>query len=138
MRNDPDDVGIFQSRAEFQEQRDFKNYFWRTIRGYLDVCALSPVVAMNWDPFAKPTKLGVDGIHYVVDVQLATEKALNGNAEMLDQWQCLVNGDNTKNSASIINRCGRLYKSRRLAPASYLRFIKQGRPARRRPAGAAA
>jgi hypothetical protein len=131
MRNDPDDAGVFQSHAAYQDQKDLRNYFWRVIRGYRDVSELSPVVAMVWDPCQAPKKLGVDGIHYIVDIQLATEKALNGNAELLDQWECLVNGENTPNSASIINRCSRIYKSRRLAPATYLRFVKQGRPDRR-------
>jgi hypothetical protein len=137
MRNDPGDVGTCPSHVAFKEHRDLRSYFWRVVTGYRSVSELSPVVAMAWDPCQAPKKLGVDGIHYLADIQLATEKALNGNAELLDQWQCLVNGENTPNSASIINRCGRLYKSRRLAPSSYLRFIKQGRPDRRAAAGAA-
>ena len=131
MEHDSGDVGTFPSHAAYKEQKDFRSYFWRVIVGYRSVSELSPVVAMVWDPCVAPKKLGVDGIHYIVDIQLATEKALNGNPELLDQWQRLVNGENTPNAASIVNRCGRLYKSRRLAPASYLRFVKQGRSDRR-------
>jgi hypothetical protein len=130
MRNDPGDVGTFPSHAAYKEHRDFRSYFWRVIVGYRSISELSPVVAMVWDPCETPKKLGVDGIHFICDVQIATQKALDNNPELFDQWQCLVNGEGSPNAASIIARCGRLYKSRRLAPASYLRFVKQGRPDR--------
>ena len=127
MEHDSGDVGVFSSRAVYLEQRDFRSYFWRVIRGYRDVSELSPVVAMGWDPLERPKRLGIDGIHFLCDIALATKKALDNNPALLDQWQRLVNGENTPNAASIVNKCGRIYKSRRLAPASYLKFERKGR-----------
>jgi hypothetical protein len=126
------DVGYFESHGAYQTQRDFRNYFWRVIKGYKDVCELSPLVAAVLDPNETPKKLGADGIIYICDIEIATRRALDNNYELLDQWQRLVNGENTPNSASIINKCGRMYCRRRLAPATYLRFVKKGRRDRRR------
>ena len=50
MEHDSGDVGVFQSHASYQDQKDLRNYFWRVIRGYRDVSELSPLVAMTWDP----------------------------------------------------------------------------------------
>ena len=135
MQNESGDVGVFESHSAYQRQRDFRNYFWRVIRGYRDVSELSTVVATVWDPCEAPKKLGIDGIHFLCDVELATNRALDGNDELLRQWQQIINGENTPNSASVINRCGRVYKRRCLAPSTYLKYVKKGRRDRRAAMG---
>jgi len=135
----PNETGadFLESQTRYERERDLRDYFWTVVNAYQQTCELSPLVAANPDPAIRPTKLCVDGIHYIADVELATRKALAKNPELIAQWETLVSGQNTPNSGSIIRRCARVYRARRLAPISYFRHVKKGR-ADRRPSVAVA
>lgn len=125
-----DEIASTQGESRHNE---IVNYFWRTIRGYQEVATLSPIVALNCDPLATPTKLGVEGIHYLADVILATRRALKDNEELLEQWERVIAGENTPNAVSIIRRCGAIYQRKQLAPLTYFKVWKRGRPKRQWP-----
>ena len=121
------DTGVFESHSEYEKQRNARHYFWRVINGYIDVRNTPPLTAINYDPSIRNPKLGADLIHFIVDVENASKKALGDNAVLLEQWQRLVRGDTVPNAASIIQKCARIYRARSLAPTDYFKFVKKGR-----------
>jgi len=115
----------------YERDRDLRDYFFVVAAAYSKTRELSPLVSSHPDPDHTPTRLGPDAIHFICDVELASRKALSNNAELFEQWKRLVSGENTPNAYSIIRRCARLYRDRRLAPVSYFRHVKKGRADRR-------
>jgi hypothetical protein len=120
--------GRFRSRRHYLNERQNHKYFWKVIQGYVTTRELSPITAINYDPERHPLKLGLDGIHYIADVELATKKALK-SPELFARWQALVDdhliGPEVK--ARIVSLCGAEYMRRELAPADYFKVIKKGR-----------
>lgn len=130
------ETGVYSSHAEYQEQKYATQYFKRVIDAYIDVRNTPPVAAISHDPAVINPKLGADLIHYCVDVENATRKSLNNNPALFEQWEKLVCGDAVPNAASIIRKCAKIYRARKLLPVEYFKVIKQGRRDRR-VAGAA-
>jgi len=131
------DVGVFESRWDFQKKRDAQELFWRVITAYNEIGLLSPIVAINLDPLAKPTKLDATGIHFRCDVENATKKALGNNSSQISDWNELIQGEDVSNATEIIAKCARVYHARQLLPYLYFSTIKQGRPDRRQKIPAA-
>lgn len=116
-------------RAETEQQKRSR-VFHQVTQAYVDIRSLSPIVAVNYDDEAKPNrKLNADVIHFICDVESATRKALDNDANLLEQWDRLVYQEaQVPNAAKIASRCGRMYQKRLLAPHEYFRHIKRGTP----------
>jgi hypothetical protein len=128
------ETGVYGSHTEYERQRNARHYFKRVIEAYIDVQNTPCIAATSYDPFVRNPKLGADLIHYIVDVENASKKALGNSPSLFEQWQRMVDGESVTNAASIVARCARLYQARQLAPTDYFRVIKRGR--KRHQAGA--
>lgn len=131
------ETGVYRSHAEYQEQRYSKHYFKGVVDAYIDVRNTPSLAAISHDPAVINPKLGADLIHYIVDVENATRKSLDNNPALIEQWEQLVCGNTVPNAASIIRKCARIYRARKLLPGEYFKVIKQGRRDRRSMGGAA-
>ncbi|MBW4039203.1 MAG: hypothetical protein HIU91_10075 [Acidobacteria bacterium] len=116
-----DQVRTAVTRAELQAH--YQNVFYAVVAEYVNLKALSPVVASIVDPdgIGKSTKLNYDAIHYIVDIEFATTKALENRLDLQAAWFCLASGEAVapKLARETITRCGRLYAARKLAPWYY-------------------
>lgn len=128
------ETGTFQSRSDYQRHKYWHQVFAETMKGYRDVLAASPLVASTFDDEIRPRRLGPELIHYRIDIERATEKALSGRPDLLKVWVDIVEeaeGIPANVYSQIASRCGRFYSSRKLTPCEYYRTIKKGRKDRR-------
>jgi hypothetical protein len=104
-----------------KEQRDSR-YFSAVIKGYQVLAENQPLVAVNYDPQGVRHKLTPDVVNFLADVEMATERALK-TPELLKLWKAVVAEEQVATSAirRIARLCGRLYRSRGLAPIDYWR-----------------
>jgi hypothetical protein len=131
-----DRTGVFQDRHDFEQNLNLRKYFWAVAQAYISVLETPALCAISYDDEFPNRKLGAQMIEFKCDVYLANVAALNGNPSLLEDWNRLViNGEKVPNANSIINRCSRVYRSRKLIPHVYFTVIKKGR--KRRHAGAA-
>jgi hypothetical protein len=109
------------TRAELYEH--YELVFYAVAKEYARLRALSPVVASIVDPdgIGKSTKLTFDSVNYAVDIERATEKALESRLDLQAAWFCLALDEpvNPKLARDTITQCGRIYSARKLAPWHY-------------------
>lgn len=109
------------TRAELDAH--YQKVFHAVVAEYVKLKALSPIVASSIDPdgIGKSTKLTYGNIDYIVDIESATEKALENRLDLQATWFCLALGEAVapKLARETISRCGRLYVARGLAPWKY-------------------
>jgi len=115
--------GKFRSRRHYERTEQNRQYFRSVADTYLQFSEYAPVVALNYDPIASSKKLTADIIHFLCDVEVATKKVLK-TPEALEQWKALIEGGklSPQLSASIVNRCARIYRLKGLAPYHYFRI----------------
>lgn len=135
MKSDQIDTGTFQSHRDFENHRRENSTFWNVIDAYISIRQRHPVTALTLDETAPSTKLTFDLIDYLVDVELATRRALTPALYLL--LQQLLEGEKIPSASQrvIIARCSRIYSERGLLPVKYFRKIKKGR--KRHQTGAA-
>jgi hypothetical protein len=115
-------------------QATARRHFYAVARYYRDLrFGVSPIVAGSLDPDVVPRKLGADLIHFLVDIEIASRRAL-GSTALFEQWKALVYRlfDETAPATvltpmdlRIIQRCGRIYKARNLQPRAYFQRFRQ-------------
>lgn len=110
----------------------YQNVFRAVTEAYERTRRLSPVAAHQTDPTSHSKRLLPDSVNFVVDIQHATEKALESRLDLQDAWFKIVAGEpvEAKTTREVISRCGRLYSARKLQPWKY--FVRD-RYAHRRP-----
>ncbi|HKV92336.1 MAG TPA: hypothetical protein VJW20_07290 [Candidatus Angelobacter sp.] len=116
-------------RPESERQR-LARHFHQVASTYVRIRSLSPMAAVNIDDESRPNlKLNAEAIHFAIDCERATAKALNNDPALLAQWQQLAEGTTqVPDAAKITHRCGRIYEQRRLIPHRYFQRIKRGVP----------
>lgn len=123
------DVGTFESRGDYKRQRQWRMVFNEAVRGYRDALAASPLVAASYDEDVRPRRLGAELIHFKIDIEHATEKALQGRPDLLAVWHRIVHEDESIPAnlyARVALRCGRIYLARKLTPYEYFTVIRHG------------
>jgi hypothetical protein len=125
-------IGVYESRHEYEQEVKDGKYFWQVINAYRAMREMSPLAAINYDPFSKQKKLVIPLVVFLADVDIVTRKTLK-TPELLKQWKKLVAGEEIPQAAiaKIIGKCARTYKQAGLAPVSYFKHIKVGRKDRR-------
>jgi hypothetical protein len=110
------------------KRQDSKLLFYKIVAAYVECKGLSVVSAINIDPNSRTRKQTSDTVHYAIDVQRATEKALNGDPTLEAAWFALAQGHTCDPNAArkVIAACSRLYSARCLDPQSYFRNIRKG------------
>jgi hypothetical protein len=109
-----------QERAAYYEKAALA-----VITEYLRIKSLSPIVASNPDPepLTRSQRLTFDLVGYAVDIEHATEKALEGRPDLQSVWFSIALGEPVQ--AALRNevswRCGRIYSARRIEPWKYWR-----------------
>lgn len=125
--------GSVKSKGELFTQ--YLDIFNAVTEAYVYTKSLSLVVAhrLDDDPTTRSEKLTVDGIHFAIDVQHATEEALKNEPELQSAWFAFVAGEKVepKISQQLVWKCGRIYEARKLAPWKY--FVINRYPKRRTP-----
>lgn len=112
------------------ERRRLARHFHQVASTYIRMRSLSPVSAFRIDDEAAPNlKLNAEVIHFCIDVERATAKALNNDPALLAQWQQLAEGTTqVPDAAKITHCCGRVYEQRRLIPHQYFQHVRRGTP----------
>jgi hypothetical protein len=109
----------------------WRKTFWQVSDFYLDARNTPSLCAINYDETVPNRRMGANLIHFIVDCENATKKALDNDPELLERWQTIIEKEkDVPGSASIISKCGRLYSIRKLIPSDYFRVIRKGRPGR--------
>jgi hypothetical protein len=112
------------------EQKRLTRHFFEVVTAYVRIRSLSPITAVNPDDEGVPNKqLNASGIEYLIDVELATKKALNDDPYLLRQWETLAYQEaQVPDATKIAHRCGRIYERRKLLPNAYFHRIKSNLP----------
>jgi hypothetical protein len=112
------------------EQKRLTRHFFEVVTAYVRIRSLSPITAVNPDDEGVPNKqLNASGIEFLVDVELATKKALNNEPYLLRQWETLAYQEaQVPDATKIAHRCGRIYERRKLLPNAYFRRVKSNPP----------
>ena len=116
--------GPIRSKSELYEK--YERCFQAVTKSYTHIKSLAPIVACqisNDDPTSRSEKLTIDGIHFTVDVERATERALSDRPELQPVWFRLVAGETVepKLARQTITICGRIYAANKLEPWRYFR-----------------
>jgi hypothetical protein len=83
----------------------------------LTACQIDPA------PIERSKKINPDSIHFVIDVERATEKALFGRPDLQKAWFQLATGETVEPMIAqlVTSLCGRIYRGRRLEPWYYFK-----------------
>jgi len=119
--------GSIRSKSELFEK--YERCFQAVTKSYTHIKSLAPIVACqisNDDPTSRSEKLTIDGIHFTVDVERSTERALSDRPELQAVWFRLVAGEIVapKLAKEVITLCGRVYAANKLEPWRYFRRNK--------------
>lgn len=78
------------------------------------------------DDGERSTRLTIGGIEFCIDIEKATETALQNDAVLLDAWERLALEEKVDSHIAndIEQRCGRMYVQRGLLPQTYFRRSK--------------
>ncbi|SFS10798.1 hypothetical protein SAMN05421771_1849 [Granulicella pectinivorans] len=113
----------------------YENACMAVICEYVRIRSLSPIIASQIDPEPtnQPQKLTFDLVGYAVDIEKATEKALEGRPDLQRNWFQLAFGEPVVAAPKkeLFLRCGRLYIARNLAPSRY--WLRDRYAHRRKP-----
>lgn len=111
----------------------YADTFNEVTTAYRETRQLPPVGAINYDPApaSKATRLTAEGIHFAVDVENATTKAIGGDPKLESAWFRLVAGEPVDKATAkiVIGRCARRYLAHQLTPWLYFRnnrYKKEG------------
>jgi hypothetical protein len=119
-----------QSSGSIRSQRDlfeqYKSIFYAVTKAYTRMRQLPLIAAHQIDrdnPATSNERLSLDGIHFAVDVERTTERAIGDDLSLQTAWFSLVLGEAVppKLAKSVIMRCGRAYSARKLEPHKYFR-----------------
>lgn len=112
------------------EQKRLTRHFFEVASLYARIKCLPPITAVNPDDEGVPNRqLNAEAIEFIVDVEAATTKALDGDPNLIKQWETLAYQEGQcTNAAKIASRCGRIYERRKLLPNAYFRYVKRNPP----------
>jgi len=101
--------------------------FKSVVGGYVEAKKMPPICATNSDDENRNRKLGPLTIHFLVDVELATEAALKDRPDLQRAWFELAQDHPVEPAVAkeTIHRCGAMYTARGLMPKQYFTFIKR-------------
>jgi hypothetical protein len=96
-----------------------------TIAAWVKIRSLAPIVSSNPDPdpVKRNEKLTYNLIDWIVDIENATLKALENQPGLQQAWFAIAmeSAVNVNDRHETLQRCGRVYAHRELAPWQYWR-----------------
>jgi hypothetical protein len=137
LKSEVNDFGVYKSSRAYEERCRLKTLFEAVVTAYRDLLSLSPLVARDYDSEVHPRKLLPGFVDFKIDIQHATSKALKNDEDLIRQWENAIfnNTDDEFNfsrlSYGVVRDCARIYQTRKLHPAIYLKKFRKGRPDRR-------
>lgn len=125
MKTTNDAPGLRRNRSRSELSALHADVFKAVIAAYVKTRELQPVIAsrIDPDPSSRSQKLTATAIEFCIDIEHATEKALANEPVLQKAWFALALEEpvDPEIERRVIERCGRVYFARRLAPWLYWR-----------------
>jgi hypothetical protein len=112
-------------QSQRERAAEFKTLTLHVISAYTQLRALPLVCAVDpdQDALSRSKKWSPDIGHFLMDVELGTELALQDRPALQAAWMQIAQGEKVSPAISeeIYMRCGKFYRARKLDPRDYLR-----------------
>lgn len=118
-------------RSQKQGEQYRKHFFLveRVLNAYVRVTELPLLAVMNYDPDApQQHTLGRASLDFKLDVEQATEEALDGFPALQQAWISLALGEKVPAATqrAVVTKCGKAYQKSHCDPNVYFHHFRRG------------